>query len=157
MLPSACLAYGPGVLPQVGQPHPLEATARGPLLPSSLAHATPLALLCAPAPCLHACGPTWLLPPCPQAFCGIEVPFLLVAKDTMGHKRTSGGDQFEVTVEDVATGAAVGSARVVDRGTGTYECFYRSVGSGKPAGHAVCRLAEGNSKQVSRCVCLWFD
>lgn len=64
-------------------------------------------------------------PPCTQAFCGIEMPFLLVAKDTAGHKRTSGGDTFELTVEDEPTGTAVGSARVVDRGTGAYECFYR--------------------------------
>lgn len=66
----------------------------------------------------------------PQVFCGIEMPFLLIAKDTTGHKRTSGGNTFEVTVEDEATGAAVGSACVVDRGIGTYECFYRCVSTG---------------------------
>jgi len=59
-----------------------------------------------------------------QTFYGIEMPFILVAKDTSGHKRTSGGDTFEVTVENEA-GALVGSSRVVDRGTGLYECFYR--------------------------------
>ena len=52
------------------------------------------------------------------------MPFLLVAKDTAGHKRSSGGDTFEIVVTTEA-GAAVGSSRVVDRGTGTYECFYR--------------------------------
>ena len=52
------------------------------------------------------------------------MPFLLVAKDTTGHKRTSGGDTFQVSLESEA-GVVVGSARVVDRGTGTYECFFR--------------------------------
>ena len=59
-----------------------------------------------------------------QVHCGIEMPFLLVAKDNAGHKRSSGGDSFEIVVCNEA-GAAVGSSRVVDRGTGTYECFYR--------------------------------
>lgn len=49
-----------------------------------------------------------------------------MARDTAGSKRTSGGDAFEVSLESEA-GQAVGSARVVDRGTGVYECFYRCV------------------------------
>ena len=60
----------------------------------------------------------------PQVYCGIEMPFLLVAKDTCNHKRTSGGDVFEIAIEDEC-GAMVGSSRVVDCGTGRYECFYR--------------------------------
>ncbi|EFN60095.1 hypothetical protein CHLNCDRAFT_133411 [Chlorella variabilis] len=80
MLPSASLAYGPGVLPQV--------------------------------------------------HCGIEMPFLLVSKDTTNHKRTSGGDGFEIAVES-ESGAVVGSSRIVDRGTGTYECFYRAPAPGR--------------------------
>ncbi len=59
-----------------------------------------------------------------QVRCGLEMPFLLVAHDTAGSKRTSGGDAFEVSLESEA-GQVVGSARVVDRGTGVYECFYR--------------------------------
>lgn len=57
-------------------------------------------------------------------FCGLEMPFLLLARDTAGQKRTGGGDAFEVSLESEG-GAAVGSARVVDRSTGVYECFYR--------------------------------
>jgi hypothetical protein len=59
-----------------------------------------------------------------QVYCGIEMPFLLVAKDNAGHKRSSGGDSFKIFVSNEA-GAALGSSRVVDRGTGIYECFYR--------------------------------
>lgn len=71
----------------------------------------------------HRASPT-IRPP--QVHCGLEMPLLLVARDTAGSKRTSGGDAFEVSLESEA-GQAVGSARVVDRGTGVYECFYRCV------------------------------
>jgi dynein heavy chain len=52
------------------------------------------------------------------------MPFTLLAKDTMHHKRTSGGDVFEITVESEA-GAAVGSTRIEDCGNGMYKCHYR--------------------------------
>ncbi|KAI3429649.1 hypothetical protein D9Q98_005734 [Chlorella vulgaris] len=80
MLASACVAFGPGVLPQVS--------------------------------------------------CGIEMPFLLVAKDTSNHRRSSGGDVFEIAVESEA-GVVVGSSRIVDRGNGLYECFYRAPAPGR--------------------------
>lgn len=96
-----------------------------PALGSPVAH--PHAALVSPGhdwsacPTIPSAAPLLFL----QVHCGIEMPFLLVSKDTTNHKRTSGGDGFEIAVES-ESGAVVGSSRIVDRGTGTYECFYRS-------------------------------
>lgn len=111
MLPSACLAYGPGVLPQVRALAIAHKVSNG------------ASARCASGRPQRADRAALLHPP-QQVHCGLEMPFLLVARDTAGSKRTSGGDAFEVSLESEA-GQVVGSARVVDRGTGVYECFYR--------------------------------
>lgn len=85
-----------------------------------------LSLVSASSPGAGAMVGSWCLLPLLQVSCGIEMPFLLVAKDTSNHRRSSGGDVFEIAVESEA-GVVVGSSRIVDRGNGLYECFYRWV------------------------------
>eukprot|EP00891_Asterochloris_glomerata_P001316 jgi/Astpho2/1316/Aster-06188 len=60
---------------------------------------------------------------------GIELPFVIQAKDTCNNKRTSGGDDFKVRVV-AAGGALEGSSRIVDLHKGLYEVFFTAPAPG---------------------------
>jgi dynein heavy chain len=64
-----------------------------------------------------------------QAVYGIEMPFLILARDTSNNKRNSGGDEFvvEVRLKDDPKNLynlGSGTVRVVDMNNGNYEVFY---------------------------------
>ena len=65
-----------------------------------------------------------------STLCGVEVPFLIQAKDTLNDKRTSGGDVFKVTVVS-ADGKYEGASRVRDLENGQYEVHYIAPTAGK--------------------------
>jgi dynein heavy chain len=54
---------------------------------------------------------------------GVEMPFLIQARDTLNEPRTSGGDAFTVKVVS-ADGKLEGSARLKDCGDGKYQVHY---------------------------------
>jgi len=72
------------------------------------------------------------LSPTSKAVYGVEIPFLVVAKDTCNAKRTSGGDEFviEVTREDDPK-APKGTVRQVDLDNGTHEIYFSVPAKGK--------------------------
>eukprot|EP00798_Chlamydomonas_sp_ICE-L_P023007 gene23007-30199_t len=78
---------------------------------------------------------------------GIEMPFLIQAKDTQNEKRGSGADEFtaKVVSED---GKITGLTRVVDTGTGIYEAFYTVPMTGDYLVH-VTFTELGSSQQVA--------
>jgi dynein heavy chain len=55
--------------------------------------------------------------------CGVPVPFLIQALDTMNDYRTTGGDRFAVRVVS-ADGKVEGEARITDLNDGKYEVHY---------------------------------
>ena len=63
---------------------------------------------------------------------GVEIPFLILAKDTCNAKRTSGGDDFivEVTKEDDPR-APKGTVRLVDLDNGLHEVYYSVPSAGR--------------------------
>jgi len=63
---------------------------------------------------------------------GVEMPFLVQAKDTLNEKRQSGGDAFSCRVVSVGTKVEVeGRARVRDLENGMYEVLYMVPQPGK--------------------------
>ena len=63
---------------------------------------------------------------------GVEIPFLILAKDTCNAKRTSGGDEFivEVSKEDDPR-APKGTVRLVDLDNGLHEVYYSVPSAGR--------------------------
>jgi dynein heavy chain, axonemal len=65
-----------------------------------------------------------------KGIAGVEVPFLIQAKDTANEKRHTGGDRFQVRVVSV-DGKVEGSARVTDLHNGLYQALYSAPLPGK--------------------------
>ncbi len=77
---------------------------------------------------------------------GVEMPFIIQARDTNNEKRTSGGDTFTVRITS-ADGKAEGVARVEENYDGTYLCAYAAPIPGRHLVHIM--LAElGSSEPV---------
>ena len=70
--------------------------------------------------------------PLTKAKYGVEISFLVLAKDTCNAKRTSGGDDFvvEVTQEDDPR-APKGTVRIVDPDNGLHEVYYSVPSAGR--------------------------
>ena len=65
------------------------------------------------------------LNPATAAKYGVEIPFLILAKDTCNAKRTSGGDEFIVEVsKEGDPRAPKGTVRLVDQDNGIHEVYY---------------------------------
>ncbi|DBA86689.1 TPA: Dynein alpha chain, flagellar outer arm [Trebouxia sp. C0004] len=60
---------------------------------------------------------------------GVEMPFIIQAKDTCNNKRSSGSDLFTVRVV-AAEGEMQGGSRIVDLHNGLYEVFYTAPATG---------------------------
>eukprot|EP00854_Cymbomonas_tetramitiformis_P005424 gene5424-6576_t len=69
----------------------------------------------------------------PEAMFGIEMPFLILAKDTSMCRRTSGGDKFVLTITHTndPKGLYPGTWRSVDLDDGVYEVFYQVPAAGR--------------------------
>ncbi|KAK9817742.1 hypothetical protein WJX72_001478 [[Myrmecia] bisecta] len=67
----------------------------------------------------------------PSCLFGLEMPFIIQAKDTCGNKRQSGSDDFKVTIVATDNPAVEGTARIVDLENGLYEVFYTAPMPGK--------------------------
>lgn len=81
-----------------------------------------------------------------QSVAGVEVPFLIQARDTLNDKRTSGGDTFKVTLTSV-DGKSEGIARVKDLENGQHAVYYFAPTAGQYHIHAsYCEL--GSSELV---------
>ena len=87
-----CLAYGPGLLPQVsGQTHCLYHSIGITTAGSSCHHLIDVDSTTADVPAAET-------PCCLQGeVFGVEMPFIIQAKDTCNNKRSSGGDLFTVS------------------------------------------------------------
>lgn len=62
-----------------------------------------------------------------QVIYGIEMPFIIQAKDTANEKRGSGGDKFVceiINIDPTGKFEVKGESRVLDRGDGLYNVFY---------------------------------
>jgi len=60
---------------------------------------------------------------------GVEMPFLILAKDTCNAKRTSGGDPFVVEVVSI-DGKLKGESRVIDLENGMHEAYFSAPAPG---------------------------
>ena len=62
-----------------------------------------------------------------QVIYGIEMSFIIQAKDTLNDKRQSGGDKFVceiVNIDPTGKFSVKGESRVVDHGDGLYMVYY---------------------------------
>ncbi|KAK9867723.1 hypothetical protein WJX84_004647 [Apatococcus fuscideae] len=66
----------------------------------------------------------------PSCVFGLEMGFIIQAKDTCNNKRSSGGDIFKVVLK-TEDGTVVGKSRVDDLGIGIYEAGYTAPAAGE--------------------------